>query len=179
MPFLSKTSAIGCFGSWRRRPDRHSLICKRRPSSAALLAGRYKGPNGPESGGVHITKQCVAQNYRLGPREWHSTEFPFMNQNSQSITSTIEMARNMRMHALRMVHRAGASHIASALSICDIVAVLYGRSMRVSPQKPRDPDRDRFILSKGHACVAVYAALAERGFFPFLTLNTTGPTTRC
>lgn len=64
-----------------------------------------------------------------------------------------------------MVHRAKASHIASALSICDIVAVLYGRVLRVDPGMPKAADRDRFILSKGHACVAVYAALAECGFF--------------
>jgi transketolase len=65
-----------------------------------------------------------------------------------------------------MVHRARASHIGSALSIADIVAVLYGDVLRIDPSDPRTPDRDRFILSKGHACVAVYAALAARGFFP-------------
>lgn len=65
-----------------------------------------------------------------------------------------------------MVHRARASHIGSALSICDIVAVLYGQVMRIRPNNPDDEERDRFILSKGHACVAVYAALAEVGFFP-------------
>jgi transketolase len=72
----------------------------------------------------------------------------------------------VRRHALRMVHRAKASHIGSALSIADIVAVLYGAVLRVDPAAPRAPQRDRFILSKGHACVAVYAALAARGFFP-------------
>lgn len=65
-----------------------------------------------------------------------------------------------------MVHRAKASHIGSALSICDIVAVLYGQVLRLDPDQPTAPQRDRFILSKGHACVAVYAALAETGFFP-------------
>jgi transketolase len=63
-----------------------------------------------------------------------------------------------------MVHRARASHIGSALSVCDIVAVLYGQVLRIDPKKPTWADRDRFVLSKGHACVAVYAALAERGF---------------
>jgi transketolase len=75
------------------------------------------------------------------------------------------LARRIRADALRMVHRARASHIGSALSIADIVAVLYGGVLRVDPDDPRRPDRDRFILSKGHACVAVYAALAARGFF--------------
>ena len=77
-----------------------------------------------------------------------------------------DLARNMRVQALQMVHRAIASHIGSALSICDIVAVLYGQVLRLDPKQPDAPDRDRFILSKGHACVGVYAALAETGFFP-------------
>lgn len=76
------------------------------------------------------------------------------------------LARRMRAQALQMVHRAKASHIGSALSICDIVAVLYAQVLRVDPSQPAAPDRDRFILSKGHACVAVYAALAETDFFP-------------
>jgi transketolase len=65
-----------------------------------------------------------------------------------------------------MVTTARASHIGSALSIADILAVLYGRVMRFDPSNPEWEGRDRFILSKGHACVAVYAALAEAGFFP-------------
>ncbi len=81
-------------------------------------------------------------------------------------TGSVELARAVRRHALQMVARAKASHIASALSIADIVAVLYGGVLRLDPAAPRAPWRDRFILSKGHACVAVYAALAERGFFP-------------
>lgn len=63
-----------------------------------------------------------------------------------------------------MVVRAHASHIGSALSIADIIAVLYGSVLRVDPVSPQWAQRDRFILSKGHACVAVYAALAARGF---------------
>jgi len=74
------------------------------------------------------------------------------------------LARRLRAHALRMVHRARASHIGSALSIADIVAVLYGEVLRLRPDMPRWEFRDRFLLSKGHACVAVYAALAECGF---------------
>lgn len=73
-----------------------------------------------------------------------------------------------------MVHRANASHIASALSIADIVAVLYGRVLNVNPNKPKAPARDRFILSKGHACTAVYAALAYRGFITKEALLTYG-----
>lgn len=81
-----------------------------------------------------------------------------------SMTDTVELARRMRCQALRMVHRAKASHIGSALSIIDILAVLYGRVMKTDARVPDWPERDRLLLSKGHACVAVYAALAERGF---------------
>lgn len=79
---------------------------------------------------------------------------------------SIDLARRMRNQALAMVHRAKASHIGSALSICDIVAVLYAKTLRLAPGDPTMAWRDRFILSKGHACVAVYAALAETDFFP-------------
>ena len=87
---------------------------------------------------------------------------------------TTELARRMRVQALRMVHRAKASHVGSALSIADIVAVLYGAALRVRPQEPNWPGRDRFLLSKGHACVAVYAALAECGFFETAELESYG-----
>jgi transketolase len=80
--------------------------------------------------------------------------------------SSIELASAVRRDALKMVHHARASHIGSALSIADIVAVLYSEVMSVEPSNPHWEDRDRFLLSKGHATVAVYAALAERGFFP-------------
>ena len=79
---------------------------------------------------------------------------------------SIDLARRIRIQSLQMVHRAKASHIGSALSICDIVAILYAKILKLTPNEPTAPDRDRFILSKGHACVAVYAALAETGFYP-------------
>lgn len=84
------------------------------------------------------------------------------------------LARRIRILALNMVSRANASHIGSALSIADIVAVLYGGALRVFPDRPRDPSRDRFILSKGHACTAIYAALAETGFISHEVLETYG-----
>lgn len=65
-----------------------------------------------------------------------------------------------------MVHRANASHIGGCLSIADILGVLYGGVLRVDPAKPDWPERDRFVQSKGHAAAALYATLAERGFFP-------------
>lgn len=80
--------------------------------------------------------------------------------------STRELARRVRIHALRMTNRGGSSHIGAALSIADILAVLYDKILRHRPQEPRWPERDRFILSKGHAGAAVYAILAESGYFP-------------
>jgi transketolase len=65
-----------------------------------------------------------------------------------------------------MTHTANASHIGSCLSSADLLAVLYGTTLRQKPAEPEWPDRDRFILSKGHACAALYAVLAECGFFP-------------
>jgi transketolase len=91
-----------------------------------------------------------------------------------SSDSTRALANKVRRLALQMVHRAKASHIGSALSIADIVAVLYGGVLALDPARPDWADRDRFILSKGHACVAVYAALAARGFFAEEDLLTYG-----
>jgi len=78
----------------------------------------------------------------------------------------------IRKHCLKMTHRSNASHIGSCLSIVDILAVLYGEILRFNPQAPDWPDRDRFILSKGHGCAALYAVLAEKGFFPREWLET-------
>lgn len=82
------------------------------------------------------------------------------------MNDTQAFATSIRRASLHMVYRAKASHIGSALSITDIVAVLYTGVLNVDPTQPKLPSRDRFILSKGHACVAVYSALAARGFFP-------------
>jgi transketolase len=76
------------------------------------------------------------------------------------------LANRIRVHVLEMSYRSRASHIGSSLSIADILAVLYEEVLHVDPARPNWDDRDRFILSKGHACAAVYAVLAERGFLP-------------
>jgi transketolase len=65
-----------------------------------------------------------------------------------------------------MTARGRSSHVGSGLSIADILAVLYGDVMLTTPSDPQDPARDRFVMSKGHAGAAVYAALAETGYFP-------------
>lgn len=82
------------------------------------------------------------------------------------VPSSIELARRMRIHAVRMVHHANASHIGTCLSAADVLAVLYSGILRVDAGRPRWDERDRFILSKGHGAAAMYAVLAERGFFP-------------
>jgi len=84
---------------------------------------------------------------------------------------TLALARRLRRHVVTMCHRGGSSHVGSCLSVADIVAVLYGEVLNVDPARPDWPERDRFILSKGHAGACVYAALAERGFFPLADLE--------
>lgn len=83
-----------------------------------------------------------------------------------SPASPSEVARKIRAHALRMVHVAKSSHIGTCLSMADLLAVLYFSVLRIDPKNPLMPDRDRFILSKGHGAAILYATLAARGFFP-------------
>jgi transketolase len=88
--------------------------------------------------------------------------------------NSLKLAQQIRAQCLKMVTRSGASHIASALSVADIVAVLYADIMNYDSEYPSQTDRDRFLLSKGHACTAVYSALAELGFFPRVDLERYG-----
>ena len=84
---------------------------------------------------------------------------------NQYIGSTELLAAYVRRDIVDMTHRGRSSHVGSGLSIADILAVLYGDILSVDPAAPKHDDRDRFILSKGHAGAAVYAVLAETGFF--------------
>jgi transketolase len=84
----------------------------------------------------------------------------------------IELARRLRIQIVRMTNRANSSHVGGGLSMAEILAVLYGDVLRIDPVHPTAPDRDRLILSKGHACAGLYAVLAERGFFPLDDLET-------
>ncbi len=86
--------------------------------------------------------------------------------------TTKELANRIRIHAVNMTHSGKSSHVGSVLSIADILAVLYNDVMKIFPNEPRNPLRDRFILSKGHAGAGVYAVLAEKGFFPIEILTT-------
>ncbi len=85
---------------------------------------------------------------------------------------TADLAIRIRRHAVQMTNLSGASHIGSCLSIADLLAVLYSDFLQVDSAKPDWEDRDRFILSKGHATAALYAALAESGFFHLDELQT-------
>jgi transketolase len=75
-------------------------------------------------------------------------------------------ARELRRDVFTMIHKCGDGHPGASLSIADLLAALYFHFMRVDPVNPDWPERDRFILSKGHGCPSYYAALARRGFFP-------------
>lgn len=76
------------------------------------------------------------------------------------------LSTRIREHCLRMTHRGRSGHVGSMLSMAEILAVLYERILEVDPANPKWEERDRLILSKGHGGGAVYAALAEKGFFP-------------
>lgn len=80
-------------------------------------------------------------------------------------------ATRIRRHVLSMTHHAKSAHVGTSLSMADLLAVLYGGVLRVRPSEPNWPERDRFILSKGHGCAGMYAALAETGFFPLSWLD--------
>ena len=83
-----------------------------------------------------------------------------------------QLAWRIRRHGVEMTHISGGSHIGAILSVADIVAYLYSEVLRFNAKNPEWEERDRFILSKGHAGAAIYAALAESGFFPIEELKT-------
>jgi transketolase len=85
-----------------------------------------------------------------------------------------EKARELRGTLFKTICNGGGGHLPACLSMLDILTVLYYAVLKVDPKNPQDPDRDRFILSKGHAGVALYAVLADRGFFDREHLGTHG-----
>ena len=89
-----------------------------------------------------------------------------------SLEATEHLALRIRVNVLKMTHLGRSSHVGSCLSAADIIAVLYGAVMRHAPEDRLSPRRDRLIMSKGHAGAAIYAALAERGYFPVADLWT-------
>lgn len=76
-----------------------------------------------------------------------------------------DIAREIRIDVVTMIHRAGDGHPGASLSATDLITALYFEVMNIDPADPQKADRDRFILSKGHACPALYAALARKGYF--------------
>jgi transketolase len=89
--------------------------------------------------------------------------------NTQEIS---DLAREIRTHILHTIKGAGMGHIGGDFSVTDILATLFGSVLNVDPKEPNKADRDRLILSKGHAAVALYSTLALRGFFPIEGLKT-------
>ena len=83
-----------------------------------------------------------------------------------------EMAKKLRRHVITMIATAGSGHPGGSLSAADIITALYFRTLRHDPENPQWSERDRFILSKGHAAPILYAALAEAGYFPLAELQT-------
>jgi transketolase len=81
-----------------------------------------------------------------------------------------EIARRVRIDVMTMIYQARDGHPAPALSAVDLIVALYFHVMRIDPANPRSESRDRFILSKGHGCPALYAALARKGYFPLADL---------
>ena len=81
-------------------------------------------------------------------------------------------ACKIRMDILTATHAAKCGHPGGSLSAADLFTYLYFHELRVDPKNPQDPDRDRFVLSKGHTAPGLYSALAERGFFPVEDLKT-------
>lgn len=84
----------------------------------------------------------------------------------EEIKELNEISRELRCTSLRMIHKRQAGHPGGSLSAAEIMTVLYFKVMRIDPENPNWDERDRFLLSKGHASAMFYATLAKRGFFP-------------
>ena len=97
-----------------------------------------------------------------------------MQRSNAAISSSEKTAAKLRAKLVRMSHDAGAAHLGSALSCVDILTVVYSEFLRIDPHNADHPNRDRFILSKGHATAVLYATLAEFGFFPESLLSSYG-----
>ena len=97
---------------------------------------------------------------------------PLANIFDLSVAELREIANKLRRHVITMIATAGSGHPGGSLSAADIITALYFKVLRHNPQNPQWQDRDRFILSKGHAAPVLYAALAESGYFPAAELTT-------
>ena len=97
--------------------------------------------------------------------------------NTKDLQELKKAAARVRIGAVTAVHSAKSGHPGGSLSIADVLTYLYFKEMRIDPANPKWEDRDRFVLSKGHTAPALYAVLAERGYFPVEHLKTFRQTT--
>jgi len=98
-----------------------------------------------------------------------------MHQHTEDLVSELQhVAQRIRLDVLDMVYRRKAGHLGGSFSAADILAALYFHQMKIDPQNPAWPERDRFLLSKGHAAAALYSVLAQKGFFPTADLKDWG-----
>jgi transketolase len=95
-----------------------------------------------------------------------------MDPRKKAIDALIQKAKELRCEIISMIHEAKSGHPGGALSVADIMTVLYWHELRVRPEEPNWPNRDRVILSKGHTCPVIYAALAMKGFYDMSVLAT-------
>ena len=91
--------------------------------------------------------------------------------NNETILDLKKKATDIRLGAVEAVYNGKSGHPGGALSAADVIACLYFSELNIDPAKPRDPDRDRFVLSKGHSCPALYSAMALRGYFDIAELK--------
>jgi transketolase len=92
--------------------------------------------------------------------------------NQKEVKRIKQFACQMRMETMKAIAVPGVGHIGGSLSVCDVIAVLYDKVMKIDPQNPKWEDRDYFVMSKGHSGPALYAALALKGYFPMEMLKT-------
>jgi transketolase len=90
----------------------------------------------------------------------------------ERILNLERVANRVRCHIVKTIHGVGGGHLGGPLSVTDILTVLYFSALKIDPVRPDWEDRDRFVLSKGHSCIALYSVLAERGYFPVSELGT-------
>ncbi len=95
-----------------------------------------------------------------------------MTENQKRILDLERTATCVRIETIRQIYKANSGHPGGALSAADVLTALYFYEMNIDPENPSWPDRDRFILSKGHVCPVMYACLALRGFFDISVLDT-------
>ena len=89
----------------------------------------------------------------------------------ETLADLEKISRRLRRRVVEMSHFAKTPHLGSALSCIDILVAAYWTALNIDSKNPYDPNRDRFILSKGHAASALYSVLAEKGFFSIKDLN--------